>query len=178
MIVGIGIRCFIAIRIITHPLNRHNLRSAIIADVNKEVCTLISARIYSDMCVAVFIVTKDYKVTRGKLASINIRRTRSDFLNRTSICEFTKSCLPSDNRLRVHTRRIDGVQDKLSICTLNIGKIVAHIVGYKRCTTKSLFLKGCNIGCFACYSRTVCDCLFAGCTRSVVNIRSNGFRTS
>ena len=130
------------------------------------------------MLMRVFGITENNQIAGCQLASIYIRSGSADFLDFTLVYKTVQGFLPSNDCLRVPTRCIDCIGNELSICTLDIRKVVADIVSDKTCTTQAVLLISGNIRSFARRSRTVCYSFFTRSACTVRNIGKHGTRCS
>ena len=81
--------------------------------------------------------------------------------------------LPSHNGLRIRSRSVDGVGNKLRIHTLNVRQVVANIVGHEACTAETVLFEPCNIRCFSRHGRGVGNRFLTRKRSAVMNIRED-----
>ena len=124
----------------------------------------------------VFGITENNQVAGCQLASVYIRCRSTDFLDFALVYKTVQGFLPSNNCLRVPTRCIDCIGNELSICTLDIRKVVADIVSDETCTAQAVLLISGNIRCFARRGRTVCYGFFTRCACAIRDIGKHGTR--
>lgn len=90
MIVGVGIRGLVTS--LTHPSHRHNFGASVITNMDKEISSVVSSRVYGNMSMGAFIVAKDDKVAGGEFVSVYIRvvweRGQESLSNKTPILNY------------------------------------------------------------------------------------------
>ena len=131
----IGVRIRGLITGLSHPVYTGDLRTSIITNVDDIIHTFVGAGVHSNVSVRVFGCTEDNQVARSQLTSIHIGRTGTDFFNLTFVGKFVQCSLPSDNCLRVHSRCVNSITDKLGVRSLNVRQVIHNIIADKSSTT-------------------------------------------
>ena len=173
MIISVRRGCFISVGGVCHTFGGVDFGASLITYMDNEVLAVIHACKNSRMDMAARAVAEDDDVAGSEFGIVHIARTRADLFNLALRGKLIERVLPSHNGLRVRSRSVDGVGNKLRIHTLNVRQIVANIVGHEACTAETVLFEPCNIRCFARYGRGIGNSFLTRKRSAVMNIREN-----
>ena len=158
--------------VVFHPVDRHDLRTSVIAHVDAEVDTLVGTGIDGDMHIAGSAVAEHNDVAGSQLTAVYIVLTSTDLLKGTLVNEIVHRLAPSGTGLGVPAGGIDGIHNELCVSAFYIDDVI-EVVGNEGRTAQALVKEFVNIRGSAGRRAAVSNSFLAGGAGAIIDSGEN-----